>query len=327
MLYKDLQNFGAVKSNEPLAKHTTFKIGGLAEYFVTVSETEQLIGLLRFLDGQGIAYFIIGGGSNMLAADTGFHGVVVHIKTQKSEVRDMEIMAEAGCITVAIAQLSLQTGLTGFEWGVGVPGTIGGAVRCNAGAMGGEIRDSVKKVTVYRDGEVIELSNPECKFGYRDSIFKNNSDVILSVELTLKKTADQNGRKKALEYLQYRNKTQPQGFSSTGCIFKNYEIKNHEWENKNQFNLKQNLLDKFPEDSEKIAKFFAIGKISAGWLVEKAGMKGIQIGQAKVSETHGNFVVNLGGASAVDVIRLVEQIKEKVYTEIGVILEEEIQII
>ncbi len=359
MLYKELQKFGQVKSNEPMAKHTTFKIGGPAEFFVTVEETNALIALIQYLNEQGVAWFIVGGGSNMLAGDQGYKGVVIKLKTQNSKVTRLrshelrrgeetqtknsktELFAEAGCITVAIAQLSMQNRLTGFEWGVGVPGTIGGAVRGNAGAMGGEMKDSVAKVTVLRDGEIIELSNPDCKFSYRESIFKHNNDVILSVILQLRPAKNQNSMKQALEYLQYRNKTQPQGFASTGCIFKNYELKSQnskvtrlrshevrrgeETETQN-LKLKSDLLLKFPNDTEKINHFFDIGKISVGWLVEKAGMKGVQIGQAKVSETHGNFVVNLGSARAEDVLMLVDAIKQKVYTTCGIQIEEEIQI-
>lgn len=320
-MYKDLQKFGSVKSNEPMAKHTTFKIGGPAEFFVTVEETAKLIDLVRWLDGQGIPRFVLGGGSNMLANDDGFKGVAIKVKTQKSEVTGTTIFAEAGCITVAIAQLSMQGKLTGFEWGVGVPGTMGGATRGNAGAMGGEMKNNISRVTVFRDGEVLELENAECKFGYRDSLFKHNNDVILSVVLSLQPAQSGDSMKQALEYLQYRNKTQPQGFASTGCIFQNVHVNNVNPKVRDQ------LLVQFPDDAAKIEQFFKLGKISAGWLVEKANMKGTQVGQAKVSETHGNFVVNLGSATAQDVLTLIEQIKEKVYTETGVTIEEEIQLL
>lgn len=341
-MYTLLRQFGHVKVNEPLNKHTTFKIGGPADYLVTVDDTEKLVELLKFLDGEGTPYFVLGGGSNMLVRDEGFQGVVINIKTQKTLVKDQVVEADAGCSTVAIAQLSMQHGLTGFEWGVGVPGTIGGAVRGNAGAMGGEMKNNVEKVEVYKDGEIIELSNEECRFGYRDSVFKHESGIVLRVWLSLAKGENKDGMKTAIEYLQYRNKTQPQGYASTGCIFKNVDletiiqglkstfvISNAESSRseKSLLQLQTKLFSQFPEDDEKIAKFFSIGKISAGWLVEKAGMKGAQVGQAKVSETHGNFVVNLGGATATDVLTLVEQIKEKVYTTCGIHIEEEIQII
>jgi UDP-N-acetylmuramate dehydrogenase len=326
-LKKQLEAFGHVRANEPLAKHTTFKIGGPAQFFITILETERLVALLQFLQGEGIPYSIIGGGSNMLASDEGFQGVVIQIKTQKSQVllspesNTAQLFAEAGCATVAIAQLSMQHALTGFEWGVGVPGTIGGAVRGNAGAMGSEMKDNVQSVSVFRDGEVIELTNSDCLFGYRDSLFKHNSDVILSTVISLQKAHTGGTMKQALEYLHYRNKTQPQGFASTGCIFKNIET------TKISPKVKDALLHAFPEDAQKIEQFFVTGKISAGWLIEKSDMKGFDCGQAKVSETHGNFVVNAGGATAHDVLSLIEQIKEKVYAKTNIPIEEEIQII
>ena len=319
-LYQHLHNFGRVKMNEPLAKHTTFKIGGPAELLLVVESTEKLIEALRYLDGEGIPRFILGGGSNMLANDEGFKGVVIKIKTQAMEILEGGIMADAGCITVSVAQASMQNGFTGFEWGVGVPGTIGGAVRGNAGAMGAETKDSVESVTVYSDGEVMEFSKAECEFGYRDSIFKHRSAVVLRVKLRLEKTENKELMKKALEYLQYRNKTQPQGYASTGCVFQNVVPSKAGIQ-------KEKLLQLFPEDADKITNFFAIDRISAGWLVEKAGMKGVRVGKALVSETHGNFVVNSGDATANDVQSLIEQVKEKVYDIVGVEIEEEIQIV
>lgn len=321
MLKKQLEQFGQVKTNEPLSKHTTFKIGGPAEWLVIVDDTDKLVALLKWLDGEGVPRFILGGGSNMLASDDGFKGVVIKIKTQKTEVLPDGIVADAGCITVAVAQLSMQHKFTGFEWGVGVPGTIGGAVRGNAGAMGGEMTDSVISVTAYRDGEVVELSHVECKFGYRDSVFKHSEAVVLRVRLKLEPAASPEGMKKALEYLQYRNKTQPQGFASTGCVFKNHEI------GRNECAREATLIAQFPEDKDKITLFFKSGKIPAGWLVEKAGQKGARVGQAMVSERHGNFVVNTGGASAAEVMSLVDQVKAAVYNATGFAIEEEMKII
>lgn len=325
-IYQQLKQFGQVKLNEPMAKHTTFKIGGPADWFVTVAETEKLVELLLFLDGEGMPYFILGRGSNMLVRDEGFRGVVLKIRNHKSEIINQNtIIAEAGSMIVEIAQLSIQHGLTGFEWGVGVPGSIGGAVRGNAGASGKEMKDSVDKVEVYRNQEVITLANAECEFAYRESIFKHNQqDVILRVWLKLEKTDNKAGMKTALENLQYRQATQPQGYASTGCIFKNYELKiPRNWQNSK---FKNEFQEKFGSD-ERIKRFFEIGKISAGWLIEQAGMKGAQVGQAKVSERHGNFIVNLGGATAADVLALIGQIKERVYNTFGLEIEEEIQIV
>ena len=308
-LYKKLKNYGKVKLNEPMSKHTTFKIGGPAQLFVIVDDTDKLIELLKFLDDEGIERFILGGGSNMLADDDEYSGVVININSKKTEVTDTGIIADAGCSTVAIANLSMKEGFIGFEWGVGVPGTIGGAVRGNAGAMGGEMSGNIEKIEAYINGEAVELRNIDCDFHYRHSMFKDSGAVVLRVHLKLEKSENKDGMKKALEYLQYRAKTQPQGFASTGCIFKNFEIGNTK------------LNFEVPEEFRKK------GIISAGWLIDQAGMKGAQKGQAKVSDAHGNFVINLGGATASDVLTLIDEIKEKVYNKFGISLTEEIQLI
>ncbi len=307
-----LKQFGHVTLHEFLAKHTTFKIGGQADYFVTAKSTDDLIELLKYLDQEGTPYFILGGGSNVLVRDDGFDGVVVKVRSQKSEVRSPFLEADAGCVTVEMAQQSIKAELTGFEWGVGVPGTIGGAVRGNAGAMDGEMKDVVESVDVYQDGEVVTLSNTACEFRYRDSVFKHGGGVVLRARLRLriKEKKDEAGIKKALEYLQYRSKTQPQGWANTGCIFKN-----------------SHQLSAISHQIEMPKEFIQKGKIPAGWLVEKAGMKGAQVGNAKVSDVHGNFIVNMGGATAADVSALIEKVKGAVYTRCGVVLEEEIQIL
>lgn len=310
-LYTQLKVFGHVKANEPMSKHTTFKIGGPVDYFLTVDSTDNLVEALRFLDGEGVPYFILGGGSNMLVHDEGFRGVAIKINNKQLTINNDIVEADAGCSTVEVAQKSIAAGLTGFEWGVGVPGTIGGAVRGNAGAMGGDMKMAVEKVEIYRDNEIVEITNTECEFGYRDSVFKHQSDIILRVYLRLKKTEDVSGMKQAMDNLMYRNKTQPQGYSSMGCVFKNVDVKNHEI-----------LNGKMVPD-----QFTKSGKISAGWLIDQSGMKGVKVGNAQVSERHGNFIVNLGGATAQDVLSLIEQVKEKVYDTSGIEIEEEIQII
>lgn len=323
---KSLKPFGQVKLNEPLAKHTTFKIGGPADCLVIVEDTDKLVGLLKYLDGEGTSYMIIGGGSNMLASDEGFQGVVIKVHSSKFIVQGDTLIVDAGCIIVVMAQESIKAGLIGFEWGVGVPGTIGGAVRGNAGAMGGEIKDVVEKVEIYRDGEVVTLNHQQCHFGYRDSMFKHSRSVIIRAYLRLQKntknTKTLEPMKKALEYLQYRSKTQPQGWANTGCIFKNVDLEGKPGEAQ-----RLRLLQHFDAKDEKVQEFLRKEKISAGWLVEQAGMRGVRVGQAQVSERHGNFIVNLGGARAQDVQSLIARIKDKVYDRFGIKLEEEIQII
>lgn len=309
-----LKDYGKLKTSESLAKHTSFKIGGLARFFVSPDTLEKHVELMRYLDGIGVPYMMLGGGSNMLAGDNGFDGVVIHPEYQKIFQEGTTLIADAGALTVTVARESMKYQLAGFEWGVGIPGSIGGAVRGNAGAMGFEMKDSVLRVQAYRDGEVVMLTNEQCEFGYRSSIFKRKGSVVLQVTLQLEATQNKELIKHALEYLTYRNSTQPQGHASTGCIFQNPDAGKY----------RTQLIEHFDKYSEKVQSFLSLGKISAGWLIEQAGLKGEQVGNALISEQHGNFIVNLGGATAADVHRLIDKVKETVYTKFGITLEEEI---
>ena len=195
-LYTSLQKFGKVKIKESLAKHTTFKIGGVADYFLILEDVDHIPELLSLLDGDGVPYFILGGGSNMLASDNDFAGVVVEMRDKRWEIEGQTVMAMAGMITVDLARETMKAGLTGFEWGVGVPGTIGGALRGNAGAMGKEMKDNVSRVQAYKDGEIIYLTAQECEFEYRSSVFKHTGGIVMRVWLELESATDDNARKK-----------------------------------------------------------------------------------------------------------------------------------
>lgn len=310
-MYEKLKQFGHVKLNEPMAKHTTFRIGGPADFFVSAETKDTLVGLLQFLDGEGVPYLIIGGGSNMLVRDDGFRGVVVRMTNHELRMTGTLIVADAGCVTAEVAQASIQAGLSGFEWGVGVPGTIGGAVRGNAGAMGGDMKDVVESVEAYQDGEVVRMPNVECRFGYRDSICKRGEGVVLGVRLALQKGEVKESLRQALAHLKQRGNTQPQG-QSIGCIFKNYELGIMNYELRNV---------EIPDE------FLKKGNISAGWLIDKAGMSGAKVGDAEVSTKHCNFMLNRGHATARDVLSLIDTVKQKVYDRFGIELEEEIQIV
>ena len=309
-IYQQLKKYGKVRLNEPMSKHTTFKIGGPARYFVFIDNTSKLVELLQYLDGEGVDHFIIGGGSNTLVNEDGYEGVVIKMKDSEIKIEGDMVQASSGASTAEVAQKSFAAGLTGFEWGVGIPGTIGGAARGNAGCMGGEVKDYLEKVEVYRDGEVIELDCPGCEFSYRTSIFKNNNDIILKVWLKLEKGDGKEVMKKALQNLNYRRDTQPQGFASSGCIFKN---------------PKSSELGSYSSELPEELKGKEI--IPAGWLIEKAGMKGEKVGGAEVSERHGNFIVNIGDATGSDVLTLIEKVKEAVYNKFKVNLEEEVKIL
>ncbi len=308
-----------VQKNILLKNYTTFKIGGRAKYFFTAKTKEDLIKALQVAKKLNLPFFILGGGSNILAADKGFNGLI--IKTQNSRVKSQNhnlklktIYTEAGIKISDLVKLSLEKSLTGFEWAIGIPGTIGGAIRGNAGAFGKEIKNIIKKVEVFniKNQKSKTFKNKDCKFKYRDSIFKQNPNlIILSAEFHLKKDKKSGIQKKIKECLNYRKKNQPLNFPSAGSIFKNPKIK---------INLTQKLLKEFPEFREIDKKQI----IPVGWLIEKCGIRGKRIGNVKISEKHCNFIINLGGGKAKDVRKLIKLIKQKVKKKFKIDLAEEI---
>ena len=295
--------------NESLAKHTTFKIGGQARFFVIVEDREKTIELLNFLSGEGIEYFILGGGSNLLLPDKGFDGVVVKIKNEKIKMENDEIEAEAGAQIGSVLTLTLKHNLTGMEWAAGVPGTVGGAVRGNAGAFGSDMASNVDRVEVWRDGEVVNLSKEECDFKYRSSGLKNDGSIILRVWFKFLAGDRHEIMAKVQKNLQARQGKFPP-FPSAGCFFKNVK------------------LDKWSGKKEELPPLFLErGTVPSGWLVEQAGCGGLVSGGAKVDAGHCNFVINIGNATQADILKLVEIVKEKVYNKFGVELEQEVEII
>ncbi|OGH84751.1 MAG: UDP-N-acetylenolpyruvoylglucosamine reductase [Candidatus Magasanikbacteria bacterium RIFOXYA2_FULL_44_8] len=308
-LYKQLKNFGAVKINVPMSKHTTFNIGGPAHLYVVVEETTKLVGLLNFLSGEGVMYFILGGGSNLLFADDEYEGTVIKIATDKIAASGDTIIVDAGVALGAVVNLATQNSLAGLEWAAGIPGTVGGAVRGNAGAFGGATADSLEKIIVWRDGEVLELAPSECEFGYRDSAFKHNEDVILSAVFKMVVGDKQKILAKFQENVKYRSTRFPP-YPCAGSFFKNLDLANYVGD--------KSIL---PE------KFLQVGKVGAAWFIEQAGMKGSAHGGAKVSDEHANFIVNWNNATQSDVLIVVEKVKEAVYNKFGVELEPEVQIV
>jgi len=313
-LYKKLKEFGNVRINEPLAKHTTFKIGGPAQYFVAVEEKEKLLGLLNLLRDNGVRFFIIGGGSNLLWTDNEYDGVVIKYFCQgKPELN----AADAGwnvyapaCIPLAsLVGFCAENSLTGLEWAVGIPGMVGGAVRGNAGAMGKDTSQSLVSADVWRDGEILEISKADCTFSYRDSVFKNNGDVLLGARFYLPPGDKKQIMAEIQKNVSHRLSRVPRQ-PSAGSFFKNIR------------------LEKWPGDIKSLPEIFRErGTVPAGWLVEQVGMKGCAKGGAKIADDHGNFIINTDGATQSDVLTIVEEIKDKVYNKFGVELEPEVQIV
>lgn len=314
ILHTELKKFGRVKLNEPLSKHTTFKIGGPARFFITVEENNKLVGLLDFLNGQGLDYFIIGGGSNLLCSDNQFDGVVVKVASKSSleylpDKKDYNIKAEAGILLSAVVNLAVQNNLTGVEWAVGIPGTVGGAVRGNAGAMGKDISSVVAMVEVWRDGEIISLRKEECGFEYRDSFIKHNKDAVLCVYLSLAKGGKSEILSAMQDYIKQRS-LWVAPLPSAGSFFKN--IKLAEWPGD------KNLLPEL---------FHKRGSVPAGWLIEQAGAKGTTRGGAKIFDQHGNFIINYNHATQTDVLALIEEVSRRVYNKFKVTLVSEVEIL
>ncbi len=280
--------------NEPMKQHTTFRIGGNADCFLQIENTEQLVGVLGYLRQLDIPYFIIGNGSNLLVSDEGYPGVILEIagKMNKIRVEGDCIIAQAGALMSKIARTAYEAGLTGLEFASGIPGTIGGGVVMNAGAYGGELKQVVKRVKVADcAGNILELDNETMEFGYRTSAVKNHGFVVVEVELCLKRGRQEEIKALMDELMAKRREKQPLEYPSAGSTFKR------------------------PEG------YFA------GKLIMDAGLGGCQIGGARVSEKHCGFVINKADATAADVKELITYIQEKVKEQFGVQLEPEVIIL
>ena len=283
-----------VFTDEDMRKHTTFKAGGRVKYFVTPDNVEGLKNLLAYLKEHNMDYFVMGNGSNLLVRDEGYDGVVIKIGQNMShcEVLDNKIKCMAGAFLSKIARDAYENSLTGLEFAAGIPGMIGGAVAMNAGAYGGEFKDVVESVTVMdKEGNVLDLKNDEMDFSYRHSIVFEKEYIVLSTVIKLEKGNKQEISEKMNGFMDARKEKQPLEYPSAGSTFKR------------------------PEG------YFA------GGLIEQAGLKGFSIGGAKISELHAGFVINDGGATAADVLAVIEHTKKVVNEKFGVLLEPEVKCI
>ncbi len=302
--------------NEPMNKHTSFRIGGPARLYFIANSSDEAIKVFEIAKELNIPTLTFGGGSNLLVSDDGYQGLLIQMANRTVAIEGLRVTAESGAITGLVARKSVDAGLTGFEWAIGVPGTIGGAIYGDAGCYGGEMRDSVISVDVYRirDGQRLTLSKAECEFGYRESLFKREPHVILGCVLELKPSADPAAGKQRMEdIMRQRKEKQPLEQSSAGCAFKNFEFTNES---------EVDLLRREVEVPESMLKNKSLG---AGWLVDQAGLLGQAVGGVEVSLKHGNFLVNKGQARAQDVIGLISLIKRKIRDEFGIEMHEEVQ--
>ena len=309
------KDFPDVKENESMAAHTYLKIGGAARLYLVTRSVDTLVAAIERAKSLSIPWYVIGGGSNLLVSDDGYQGVVIQAFDRTFSINDLVVSAAPGVFTGMLAKATAEASLTGFEWGVGVPGTIGGATYGNAGCFGGEMRDVVTSVEAYdvTQSKRVVLTNPECQFGYRDSRFKHESLIILKTTMELIDGSIYSARGKIESIMAKRKETQPQGSFTAGCLFKNVDFKD------------PSEIEKLGREDEIPESMLAAHRIAAGWLIEKLGLKGMTIGKAQVSPVHGNFLVNQGGATAQDVIALSSIVKMKVRDELGILLEDEVQ--
>ena len=280
--------------NESMKKHTSFRIGGPADIMVVPHDTEQVKTAIEIFKAHNIPYFIMGRGSNLLVRDKGIRGGVIKLADgfSKAKVTDRQIQAQAGILLSSLSNLALRAELTGLEFTSGIPGTLGGAVAMNAGAYGGEIKDVIEKVIVLDENQkVLSFTNSEMNFGYRKSIVQNTKMIVLEVYMTLEKGNYQESKEKIKELTKRRREKQPLNYPSAGSTFKR-----------------------------------PVGYY-AGKLIQDSGLKGMRVGNAQISELHSGFIINMGDATAEDVIKLIEKVKTRVYDRFGVNLEPELKII
>jgi UDP-N-acetylmuramate dehydrogenase len=304
-----------IKEKIPLKEYTTFKIGGPARYFFVAKSKKDLKNAILWAKKKKLLFFILGGGSNVLFSDNEFNGLVIKLQNTKYEIRNTKIVAEAG---IPLQKLVLETakkGLSGLENLAGIPGTLGGAIWGNAGAFGKEIGDLVEEVKILQIAngkwQIVNLKKEDCKFGYRDSIFKRKKNwIILEATLRLKRGKRKEIEEKIKEILRLRKEKQPLEFPSAGSVFKNVPIEK----------VPKEIREKF---KEKVKDGFLPARV----LIEAAGLKGFQIGGAKISEKHANFILNVGEAKASNVKELIEKIKKEVKKKFKIQLEEEIKLV
>ena len=309
--------FPKARRDEPMAGHTLLKIGGPAQIYLVAENSDDLIKAVETAKRLQIPHYVFGAGSNLLVSDRGFDGVVIQSADHSFAIQGQTLTAAAGALTSLVAQSAAKAGLTGFEWAAGIPGTMGGAVCGNSGCFGGEMKDVVTSVEVYdvEKNERATLKNEDCRFAYRDSRFKHEPLIILGVVLKLNAGSAETSLQKIEETLKKRRETQPHGQFSAGCMFKNFAYQD------------ESALKKLKGQFEIPEAMLKNKKISAGWLIDQLGLKGTKIGQAQVSPAHGNFLINLGGARAQDVIALSSLVKMKVRDELGILLEDEVQLL
>ena len=270
-----------IKNDAYLADYTSFGIGGKARKIAFPKTEEEILALLNYLEDRQIRYAVLGKGTNVLVSDKGFDGVVIITSGLKEITYDGKIVrAQSGVTLPALSKFALFLSLSGLEFAVGIPATVGGAIRMNAGAYGSDMSCVLQSCRVYQKGNISEIKAENLGFGYRKSLIPSLG-TVLSAEFLLTPSTAQNVEKKTTEFIEKRRSSQPKG-KSAGCIFK------------------------------------ANDGVGAGYYIDRAGLKGLCVGGAEVSKVHAGFIVNKGSATAQDVVQLIKKIQDKVFARFGV---------
>lgn len=281
-----------VREGEPMKLHTTFRVGGPADFFVVPRIREEVQETIKLCKSLGMPYYIVGNGSNLLVSDKGYHGVIIQIYKEMSRISvdGNRITAEAGALLSGIAKKALDAELTGFEFAGGIPGTLGGACRMNAGAYGGEMKDVISEAYVLtQEGEALTVPSSQLEMGYRTSVISKKGYIVLGASIVLEKGETKSIKERMDELKKKRALKQPLEYPSAGSTFKR------------------------PEG------YFA------GKLIEDTGLRGFRVGDAQVSEKHCGFVINRGNASASEIMELMNQVSDRVEEKYGVALEPEVR--
>ena len=295
-IYKQLIENGINKENillnEPMSKHTSFKTGGKVDCFVKAYSVEEIKTILRISKENNISLFVLGNGTNLLVRDEGFKGIILQVKLEDIKIDGTQVIVQSGVKNAVLSKKLTDNSLTGFEFASGIPGTIGGAIKMNAGAYGSEIKDIVTEVTYLAyDGNIHSINNLECEFEYRHSRFFNEKAIIIETKLNLQYGNKEAIENKVKELLKQRKEKQPLEYPNAGSTFKRGE---------NYITAK---------------------------LIDECGLKGYSIGGAQVSEKHAGFIVNKTNATSTDILNLIEYVQKVVKEKTGEDIKLELEVL
>jgi len=313
-IYMDIALPLGTRRNVSLAPYTTFKIGGTAKYFYIARSTKDIVDAVAQAKSLKLPFFVLAGGSNVLVSDKGFNGLVIKVQNTAYTISKTNVHADAGVSMETLVKKTGSKGLSGLQWAGGLPGSVGGAVRGNAGAFGGEIKDSIVSIRVLNaKGNIVTLIQKQCKFSYRDSLIKKNNLIVLSCIFKLEKGNKRIIQATAKDHREYRKERHPLEYPNAGSVFKNCDVKK--------------FSKKLQEELQDVIKVDPFPVVPTAYLISQAKLKGLRVGKAQVSKKHPNYIVNKGGATAKDVLHIAKKVKNIIKKKFSVNLEQEIQFV